>query len=140
MSLPYAHVTYPHCVPLPLDKNRDIEDMDTTSTRKRLHPRDSGSDNEGASRKMHAVAMKRNTVSHLPHRQVTWLPTSTSSLIKSMYPTKPSFRPHPLSRKSAVSEPPSTLQGRAAPTGPHLANASAGMAAHAAQGLLMRRQ
>ncbi|KAH7942972.1 hypothetical protein HPB52_002917 [Rhipicephalus sanguineus] len=39
-----------------------LDDMDTTSTRKRSRPSESGSDDEGASRKMQAVATERVTV------------------------------------------------------------------------------
>ncbi|XP_037501849.1 uncharacterized protein LOC119375889 [Rhipicephalus sanguineus] len=49
-------------VPLPVDTEPELDDMDTTSTRKRSRPSESGSDDEGASRKMQAVATERVTV------------------------------------------------------------------------------
>ncbi|KAL1443219.1 hypothetical protein MTO96_046070 [Rhipicephalus appendiculatus] len=61
-SLPHTHVSDPRNVPLPVDTEPDLDDMDTTSTRKRSRPRESGSDDEGASRKMQAVATERSTV------------------------------------------------------------------------------
>ncbi|KAH7947181.1 hypothetical protein HPB52_008062 [Rhipicephalus sanguineus] len=48
-------------VPLPVDTEPELDDMDTTSTRKRSRPSESGSDDEGASRKMQAVATERVT-------------------------------------------------------------------------------
>ncbi|KAH7943049.1 hypothetical protein HPB52_004130 [Rhipicephalus sanguineus] len=49
-------------VPLPVDTEPEVHDMDTTSTRKRSRPSESGSDDEGASCKMQAVATERVTV------------------------------------------------------------------------------
>ncbi|KAH7934868.1 hypothetical protein HPB52_001683 [Rhipicephalus sanguineus] len=49
-------------VPLPVDTEPALDDMDTTSTRKRTRPSESGSDDEGVSRKMQAVATERITV------------------------------------------------------------------------------
>ncbi|KAH8029064.1 hypothetical protein HPB51_022232 [Rhipicephalus microplus] len=60
-SILCVNVTVPQNVPLPLDEEPDIADMDTTSTRKRSRPSESGSDDEGGSRKMHAVAPERAT-------------------------------------------------------------------------------
>nr|XP_037288863.1 uncharacterized protein LOC119181723 [Rhipicephalus microplus] len=64
-SILCVNVTVPQNVPLPLDEEPDIADMDTTSTRKRSRPSESGSDDEGGSRKMHAVAPERATVACL---------------------------------------------------------------------------
>ncbi|KAH7933387.1 hypothetical protein HPB49_012119 [Dermacentor silvarum] len=52
-GLPGASPVEPQYVPLPIDAN--LEDMDTTTTRKRSHPSELGSDDEGASRKLQAV-------------------------------------------------------------------------------------
>ncbi|XP_049271408.1 uncharacterized protein LOC125758366 [Rhipicephalus sanguineus] len=49
-------------VPLPVDTEPELVDMDTTYTRKRSRASESGSDDEGASRKMQAVATERVTV------------------------------------------------------------------------------
>ncbi|KAL1484298.1 hypothetical protein MTO96_032651 [Rhipicephalus appendiculatus] len=54
------------CAPLleprnvPLLQRSDSEDMDTTTTRKRLRPSEPGSDDEGASRKLQAVGLAPN--------------------------------------------------------------------------------
>ncbi|KAL1466005.1 hypothetical protein MTO96_026953 [Rhipicephalus appendiculatus] len=45
----------PEPVNVPLPPGSDSEDMDTTTTRKRLRPSEPGSDDEGASRKLQAV-------------------------------------------------------------------------------------
>ncbi|XP_037581756.1 uncharacterized protein LOC119464972 [Dermacentor silvarum] len=52
-GLPGASPVEPQYVSLPIDVN--LEDMDTTTTRKRSHPSELGSDDEGASRKLQAV-------------------------------------------------------------------------------------
>ncbi|KAH7945704.1 hypothetical protein HPB49_014342 [Dermacentor silvarum] len=52
-GLPGASLVEPQYVPLPIDAN--LEDMDTTITRKRSRPSELGSDDEGASRKVQAV-------------------------------------------------------------------------------------
>ncbi|KAL1482561.1 hypothetical protein MTO96_014164 [Rhipicephalus appendiculatus] len=49
-------------VPGIVDSEPDPDDMDTTSTRKRSRPSEPSSDDEGASRKMQAVATERPTV------------------------------------------------------------------------------
>ncbi|KAL1444014.1 hypothetical protein MTO96_045715 [Rhipicephalus appendiculatus] len=54
--LPCTDVPDPRNVPLPVDSELGPDDMDTTSTRNRSRPSDSGSDDEGASRKLQAVA------------------------------------------------------------------------------------
>ncbi|KAL1486720.1 hypothetical protein MTO96_031287 [Rhipicephalus appendiculatus] len=60
-SLPCTHASDPRNVPLPVDSEPDPDDMDTTSARKRSRPSESGSDDEGASRKMQAIAAERLT-------------------------------------------------------------------------------
>ncbi|KAH7967545.1 hypothetical protein HPB49_025656 [Dermacentor silvarum] len=52
-GLPGVSPVEPQYVPLPIDAN--LEDMDTTTTRKRSHPSELGSDDEGASRKLQTV-------------------------------------------------------------------------------------
>ncbi|KAH7975695.1 hypothetical protein HPB52_004583 [Rhipicephalus sanguineus] len=54
-SLPCTDVRDPRNMPLPVDSEHEPDDMDSTSTRKRSRPSESGSDDEGASHKMHAV-------------------------------------------------------------------------------------
>ncbi|KAL1444682.1 hypothetical protein MTO96_045455 [Rhipicephalus appendiculatus] len=61
-GLPFTHVSDPRNVPLPVDTEPELDDMDTTSTRKRSDPSESGSDDKGASRKMQAVATEPLTV------------------------------------------------------------------------------
>ncbi|KAL1478788.1 hypothetical protein MTO96_052385 [Rhipicephalus appendiculatus] len=61
-SLPCKHAPDPRNVPLPVDSEPDPDDMDSTSTRKRSRPSEPSSDDEGASRKMQAVATERPTV------------------------------------------------------------------------------
>ncbi|KAL1479058.1 hypothetical protein MTO96_034843 [Rhipicephalus appendiculatus] len=61
-SLPCEPASDPRNVPLPVDSEPDPDDMDTTSTRKRSRPCEPSSDDEGASRKMQAVATERPTV------------------------------------------------------------------------------
>ncbi|KAL1442832.1 hypothetical protein MTO96_030608 [Rhipicephalus appendiculatus] len=61
-SLPCKHAPDPRNVPLPVDSEPDPDDIDTTSTRKRSRPSEPSSDDEGASRKMQAVATERPTV------------------------------------------------------------------------------
>ncbi|KAL1421775.1 hypothetical protein MTO96_022823 [Rhipicephalus appendiculatus] len=60
--LPCTDVPDPRNVPLPVDSELGPDDMDTTSTRKRSRPNESGSDDEGASRKVQAVATEHLTV------------------------------------------------------------------------------
>ncbi|KAL1483652.1 hypothetical protein MTO96_033048 [Rhipicephalus appendiculatus] len=60
--LPCTDVPNPRNVPLPVDSELGPDDMDTTSTRKRSRPSESGSDDEGASRKLQAVATEHLTV------------------------------------------------------------------------------
>ncbi|KAL1479265.1 hypothetical protein MTO96_051990 [Rhipicephalus appendiculatus] len=60
--LPCTDVPDPRNVPLPVDSELGPDDMDTTSTRKRSRPSESGSDDEGASRKLQAVATEHLTV------------------------------------------------------------------------------
>ncbi|KAH7946755.1 hypothetical protein HPB52_003978 [Rhipicephalus sanguineus] len=59
-------------VPLPAYAAPELHDMDTTTTRKRSRPSQSGSDDEGASRTMQAVATERVTV-----RSPTTAPSDT---------------------------------------------------------------
>ncbi|KAL1421379.1 hypothetical protein MTO96_000461 [Rhipicephalus appendiculatus] len=54
-GLQCAPLLEPQNVPLP--QGSDSEDMDTTTTRKRLRPSEPGSDDEGASRKLQAVGL-----------------------------------------------------------------------------------
>ncbi|KAL1478322.1 hypothetical protein MTO96_035106 [Rhipicephalus appendiculatus] len=61
-NLPCTDVPDPRNVPLPVDSELGPDDMDTTSTRKRSRPSESGSDDEGASRKLQAVATEHLTV------------------------------------------------------------------------------
>ncbi|KAL1416109.1 hypothetical protein MTO96_028240 [Rhipicephalus appendiculatus] len=61
-DLPCTDVPDPRNVPLPVDSELGPDDMDTTSTRKRSRPSESGSDDEGASRKLQAVATEHLTV------------------------------------------------------------------------------
>ncbi|KAL1463865.1 hypothetical protein MTO96_043175 [Rhipicephalus appendiculatus] len=60
--LPCTDVLDPRNVPLPVDSELGPDDMDTTCTRKRSRPSESGSDDEGASRKLQAVATEHFTV------------------------------------------------------------------------------
>ncbi|KAL1482131.1 hypothetical protein MTO96_015021 [Rhipicephalus appendiculatus] len=60
--LPCTDVSDPRNVPLPVDSELGPDDMDTTSTRKRSRPSESGSDDGGASRKLQAVATEHLTV------------------------------------------------------------------------------
>ncbi|KAL1427076.1 hypothetical protein MTO96_017817 [Rhipicephalus appendiculatus] len=69
-KLPCTDVPDPRNVPLPVDSILGPDDIDTTSTRKRWHPSESGSDDEGALRKMQAVATEHLTVT---------MPTTPSS-------------------------------------------------------------
>ncbi|KAL1414240.1 hypothetical protein MTO96_007605 [Rhipicephalus appendiculatus] len=59
---PCTDVPDPRNVPLPVDSKLGPDDMDTTSTRKRSRPSESGTDDEGASRKLQAVATEHVTV------------------------------------------------------------------------------
>ncbi|KAL1427083.1 hypothetical protein MTO96_017741 [Rhipicephalus appendiculatus] len=60
--LPCTDVPDPRNVPLPVDSELGPDDMDTGSTRKRSRSSESGSDDEGASRKLQAVATEHLTV------------------------------------------------------------------------------
>ncbi|KAL3197071.1 hypothetical protein MRX96_014916 [Rhipicephalus microplus] len=132
-SILCVNVTDPQNVPLPLDEEPDIADMDTTSTRKRSRPSESGSDDEGGSRKMHAVAPERATVAcHTPtsndavaHEDaVTHAPDEIS---QSEFQTV-------LSKSKKRRQRASTSQGPAAHTGPRPATESTAMLAHVAPG------
>ncbi|KAL1478392.1 hypothetical protein MTO96_035049 [Rhipicephalus appendiculatus] len=58
-GLQCAPLLEPQNVPLP--QGSDSEDMDTTTTRKRLRPSEPGSDDEGASRKLQAVGLAQTS-------------------------------------------------------------------------------
>ncbi|KAL1473099.1 hypothetical protein MTO96_038925 [Rhipicephalus appendiculatus] len=60
--LPCTDVPDQRNVPLPVDSELGPDDMGTTSTQKRSRPSESGSDDEGASRKLQAVATEHLTV------------------------------------------------------------------------------
>ncbi|KAL1416099.1 hypothetical protein MTO96_028268, partial [Rhipicephalus appendiculatus] len=61
-KVPCTDVPDPRNVPLPVDSELGPDDMDTTSMRKRSRTSESGSDDEGASRKMQAIATEHLTV------------------------------------------------------------------------------
>ncbi|KAL3194196.1 hypothetical protein MRX96_016329 [Rhipicephalus microplus] len=128
-----VNVTVPQNVPLPLDEEPDIADMDTTSTRKRSRPSESGSDDEGGSRKMHAVAPERATVACLTptsndavaHEDA--VTHATDEISQSEFQTV-------LSKSKKRRQRASTSQGPAAHTGPRPATESTAMLAHVAPG------
>ncbi|KAL1467111.1 hypothetical protein MTO96_042375 [Rhipicephalus appendiculatus] len=60
-SFSCTHASDPRNVPLPVDSEPDPDDTDTTSVRKCSRPSELGSDDEGASRKMQAIAAERLT-------------------------------------------------------------------------------
>ncbi|KAL3207680.1 hypothetical protein MRX96_052654 [Rhipicephalus microplus] len=128
-SILCVNVTVPQNVPLPLDEEPDIADMDTTSTRKRSRPSESGSDDEGGSRKMHAVAHERATVACLTptsndavaHEDA--VTHATDEISQSEFQTV-------LSKSKKRRQRASTSQGPAAHTGPRPATESTAMLAH----------
>ncbi|KAL3206441.1 hypothetical protein MRX96_040062 [Rhipicephalus microplus] len=132
-SILCVNVTVPQNVPLPLDEEPDIADMDTTSTRKRSRPSESGSDDEGGSRKMHAVAPERATVACLTptsndavaHEDA--VTHATDEISQSEFQTV-------LSKSKKRRQRASTSQGPAAHTGPRPATESTAMLAHVAPG------
>nr|XP_037279877.1 uncharacterized protein LOC119172834 [Rhipicephalus microplus] len=132
-SILCVNVTDPQNVPLPLDEEPDIADMDTTSTRKRSRPSESGSDDEGGSRKMHAVAPERATVACLTptsndavaHEDA--VTHATDEISQSEFQTV-------LSKSKKRRQRASTSQGPAAHTGPRPATESTAMLAHVAPG------
>ncbi|KAL3251192.1 hypothetical protein MRX96_055224 [Rhipicephalus microplus] len=107
--------------------------MDTTSTRKRSRPSESGSDDEGGSRKMHAVAPERATVACLTptsndavaHEDA--VTHATDEISQSEFQTV-------LSKSKKRRQRASTSQGPAAHTGPRPATESTAMLAHVAPG------
>ncbi|KAL3224584.1 hypothetical protein MRX96_049473 [Rhipicephalus microplus] len=132
-SILCVNVTVPQNVPLPLDEEPDIADMDTTSTRKRSRPSESGSDDEGGSRKMHAVAPERATVACLTptsndavaHEDA--VTHATDEISQSEFQTV-------LSKSKKRRQRASTSQGPATHTGPRPATESTAMLAHVAPG------
>nr|XP_037280370.1 uncharacterized protein LOC119173680 [Rhipicephalus microplus] len=132
-SILCVNVTVPQNVPLPLDEEPDIADMDTTSTRKRSRPSESGSDDEGGSRKMHAVAPERATAACLTptsndavaHEDA--VTHATDEISQSEFQTV-------LSKSKKRRQRASTSQGPAAHTGPRPATESTAMLAHVAPG------
>ncbi|KAL3199821.1 hypothetical protein MRX96_053679, partial [Rhipicephalus microplus] len=132
-SILCVNVTVPQNVPLPLDEEPDIADMDTTSTRKRSRPSESGSDDEGGSRKMHAVAPERATVAcptptsndAVAHEDA--VTHATDEISQSEFQTV-------LSKSKKRRQRASTSQGPAAHTGPRPATESTAMLAHVAPG------
>ncbi|KAH8035838.1 hypothetical protein HPB51_009834 [Rhipicephalus microplus] len=132
-SILCVNVTVPQNVPLPLDEEPDTADMDTTSTRKRSRPSESGSDDEGGSRKMHAVAPERATVACLTptsndavaHEDA--VTHATDEISQSEFQTV-------LSKSKKRRQRASTSQGPAAHTGPRPATESTAMLAHVAPG------
>nr|XP_037286219.1 uncharacterized protein LOC119179252 [Rhipicephalus microplus] len=132
-SILCVNVTVPQNVPLPSDEEPDIADMDTTSTRKRSRPSESGSDDEGGSRKMHAVAPERATVACLTptsndavaHEDA--VTHATDEISQSEFQTV-------LSKSKKRRQRASTSQGPAAHTGPRPATESTAMLAHVAPG------
>nr|XP_037278208.1 uncharacterized protein LOC119171534 [Rhipicephalus microplus] len=132
-SILCVNVTVPQNVPLPSDEEPDIADMDTTSTRKRSRPSESGSDDEGGSPKMHAVAPERATVACLTptsndavaHEDA--VTHATDEISQSEFQTV-------LSKSKKRRQRASTSQGPAAHTGPRPATESTAMLAHVAPG------
>ncbi|KAH8018379.1 hypothetical protein HPB51_003664 [Rhipicephalus microplus] len=126
-------------VPLPRDEEPDLADTNTTSTRKCSRPNESCSDDEGASRKMHAVATKRATVTSLT------TPSNDAAVYEycATHETDGTneFEFQTILFKSKKRQQrASTSQERAAHTGPRPSTAPTAMPSHVAPGLLMPSQ
>ncbi|KAL3226041.1 hypothetical protein MRX96_025260 [Rhipicephalus microplus] len=110
--------------------------MNTTSTRKCSRPNESCSDDEGASRKMHAVATERATATSLttPSNEAA---AHEDSVTHETDGTNESEFQTILFKSKKRRQRASTSQGPAAHTGPRPSTAPTAMPAHVAPGLLM---